>query len=438
VDFAHVGEEAWDLLLDLRHVQVCCLAECLNAFRLSLSICKLSTTNLFNVLGFENSLSFRVKWHPGHAFSCFYYPSVTLLPHQASTRSVPFPQQASTSSIPPTFVAPSVYYRSSLFTLFICTWTVQHLNIPVQHQDCETWQGVCKRTWKKLNWIIVTLVLPESLMGRVVQDFIMATKSCDQMKSYAEADGAPWSMVHAYFANMGGFVFRVHVSEQERFDEPLGTWIVCLAQSFFPEGRSKRVMNPIADENQCDEESDKSGQNPLPPSLETFRGHGIQALYSRQTCNKRQHNYYTSISKAIDMALQRNRHHSQCRSDSSRERTEGTQTASPNSRLCNPRQKQRRLIRKGVALIIVTWLIIQVIERGAKGLPISQIEIAVLAFSACTFLTYILSWSKPQNVDIPIYIHGEANIVKQWAIGTSFPFGPRKGIPGFWKSYPRG
>jgi hypothetical protein len=59
---------------------------------------------------------------------------------------------------------------------------------------------------------------------------------------------------------------------------------------------------------------------------------------------------------------------------------------------------------KGIAIVQVLWLILQVISRGAKGLPISQLEIAVLAYSACGVLTYALLWYKPQNVGTPIYV----------------------------------
>jgi hypothetical protein len=58
---------------------------------------------------------------------------------------------------------------------------------------------------------------------------------------------------------------------------------------------------------------------------------------------------------------------------------------------------------KGIAMVQVIWLIVQVISRAAKGLSISQLEIAVLAYSACAVLTYALLWYKPQNVGTPTY-----------------------------------
>jgi hypothetical protein len=60
---------------------------------------------------------------------------------------------------------------------------------------------------------------------------------------------------------------------------------------------------------------------------------------------------------------------------------------------------------KGGAVTQVLWLIIQIITRTAEGLPSTQLEIAVLAFSVCTFITYLLWMKKPQDVGVPSYIY---------------------------------
>jgi hypothetical protein len=59
---------------------------------------------------------------------------------------------------------------------------------------------------------------------------------------------------------------------------------------------------------------------------------------------------------------------------------------------------------KGFALVQVIVLFIQVVARGAAGLPPSQLEISVIAFAFCAFITYILLWDKPQGVGTPISI----------------------------------
>jgi hypothetical protein len=54
---------------------------------------------------------------------------------------------------------------------------------------------------------------------------------------------------------------------------------------------------------------------------------------------------------------------------------------------------------KGLALLQITYLIIQLGGRHLAGLPISQLEIAVLAFSLSSIITYFLYWSRPQGVE---------------------------------------
>jgi hypothetical protein len=53
-----------------------------------------------------------------------------------------------------------------------------------------------------------------------------------------------------------------------------------------------------------------------------------------------------------------------------------------------------------IAIAQITWIVFQVIVRGAKGLAISQFEVAVLAFSSCAIIIYILNWKKPKGVQV--------------------------------------
>ena len=57
---------------------------------------------------------------------------------------------------------------------------------------------------------------------------------------------------------------------------------------------------------------------------------------------------------------------------------------------------------KMLAVIQVLWLTVQLITRKARGLPATQLETMTLAFSVCSFFTYLLLWSKPQDVRIRI------------------------------------
>jgi len=56
-------------------------------------------------------------------------------------------------------------------------------------------------------------------------------------------------------------------------------------------------------------------------------------------------------------------------------------------------------LAKALALVQVTYLMIQLIARKLDGLPSAQLEIAALAFSASSMITYILCWNRPQGVE---------------------------------------
>jgi hypothetical protein len=57
---------------------------------------------------------------------------------------------------------------------------------------------------------------------------------------------------------------------------------------------------------------------------------------------------------------------------------------------------------KLIAIFQVFWFVLQVIVRAAKGLNISQLEIAVTAFAVCAIITYLMILPKPKGVQVPV------------------------------------
>ena len=54
---------------------------------------------------------------------------------------------------------------------------------------------------------------------------------------------------------------------------------------------------------------------------------------------------------------------------------------------------------KALALVQVTYLVIQLVARQVAGLPSAQLEIGALAFSASRFITYVLYWNHPEGIE---------------------------------------
>lgn len=60
------------------------------------------------------------------------------------------------------------------------------------------------------------------------------------------------------------------------------------------------------------------------------------------------------------------------------------------------------LFVKSIAVLQIVRLVLNVIARAIKELPITQLEIATIAFAVMAILTYAINWGKPKDVSQPI------------------------------------
>ncbi|KAG2088939.1 uncharacterized protein F5147DRAFT_43099 [Suillus discolor] len=58
-------------------------------------------------------------------------------------------------------------------------------------------------------------------------------------------------------------------------------------------------------------------------------------------------------------------------------------------------------ISKGLVMLQVAWFVMQLITRAVYHLEITQLEVGTLAFAALNFLTYAVWWDKPLDVQCP-------------------------------------
>lgn len=277
---------------------------------------------------------------------------------------------------------------SSLFTLLLCTWTILHLNVPQQRPSSpKLWQMVrwkVRLAWTKLKWMIFAVLLPEFPVGKAIQDLAMARKSCKEMARFAQDDDVEWTLTHAFYANMGGFVYIL------RTFSPLTSTDRILARTETPARNSTdtgRVKTFEGDRESMVITEDRERQNQNrgpsqteersvggtePTDLEAWR-HEIRIPFNaQQLLHMRQEGMIPRLPSISEAHIQ-----DKSKSD---------------------------FFVKATAVVQVLWLVVQVISRAAKHLPISQLEIAVIAFSACALITYALNWSKPQDVQTPTYV----------------------------------
>jgi len=103
-----------------------------------------------------------------------------------------------------------------LFTLLICCWTVQHLNIPIQQNYRPGVRAWIERTfvslWPKAKWMLLSLIVPEFLVGKAFQDLRLAKSSVGAMRKFADKAGfewtSDWTVTHGSYADMGGFALK--------------------------------------------------------------------------------------------------------------------------------------------------------------------------------------------------------------------------------------
>ena len=84
-------------------------------------------------------------------------------------------------------------------TLFICVWVMLHLNVPAQGE------AMWRRYFRKTKWLLLALLAPELLMLFASGQWASAKRSVADMTQLGVEN---WSMVHAFFADSGGFMMR--------------------------------------------------------------------------------------------------------------------------------------------------------------------------------------------------------------------------------------
>ncbi|KAF2467907.1 uncharacterized protein BDR25DRAFT_374204 [Lindgomyces ingoldianus] len=122
---------------------------------------------------------------------------------------------------------------SCLFTIFICTWTIQHPMVPGRD---EKWQWISIR---KVWLMAFTVIAPEMLIGSAIGEYLLANESVDEFKNEISQD---WTTTHGFFALMGGFVVK------SRNNPPLvirvsGRGIMNLKDSGSPKPVTKRDID---------------------------------------------------------------------------------------------------------------------------------------------------------------------------------------------------
>ena len=87
---------------------------------------------------------------------------------------------------------------SCLATIFICTWSALHLDVPKRH---EWWYLMLR----KLGWMCIAATAPEVVLLYAAENFFLAQKLSRHLK---DQDRSEWTLTHMQFAVADGFRTR--------------------------------------------------------------------------------------------------------------------------------------------------------------------------------------------------------------------------------------
>ena len=88
---------------------------------------------------------------------------------------------------------------SCIFTLFLCTWVVLCLNVP---SEGDTFWYIFRR---KCYWMFVGVLGPEFILQMALGQYHSARES---VRDFVRLGHPEWTMRHAFFADMGGFLLE--------------------------------------------------------------------------------------------------------------------------------------------------------------------------------------------------------------------------------------
>ncbi|KAG2755144.1 hypothetical protein P692DRAFT_20719093 [Suillus brevipes Sb2] len=136
------------------------------------------------------------------------------------------------------------------WTLFACTWTAVHPNIPGMNE------GKVAITSRRLFIMVMALIAPELMITWATRQFFSARAAAKNFNDShfdttqsTKAYMHRWTVTHGFFAWMGGFMLYVN-------DEPRGTLTTEELQRFIDEGS---VDMPVISEAEVEDRSKGDG-----------------------------------------------------------------------------------------------------------------------------------------------------------------------------------
>jgi hypothetical protein len=291
-----------------------------------------------------------------------------------------------------------------LATIIACTYSVLHLSIPEQRAGRDPgWRGdikwFFKHNWGPVKWTISTTLLPEYILGRAAADYIVAWRELAKLHKNVPETKKTVTMTHFLFAAMGGLVVTASKdklpatpevrtprpstprpssvgNDETRMGIPFLTEDAARAsgsRSIDRDGRSFE-LNSYAENN----DTQRILQTPTPS----------QQSPALKLDSKSETNSVRLFPTTLRFVLE--------------ERLITSEL--PSQEEIMDRSKSD-MFGKFLTMVQIGYFIVEMIVRQARDLAISQLEIGVAGFVACSFFTYFFCLNKPKAVNTTFTIH---------------------------------
>lgn len=246
--------------------------------------------------------------------------------------------------------------ENSLFTMFACTWSIQHLNVPALGENFR------KTLPRKCKWAVFTVFFPEFLMALAILEFVMAVGDMELLEQNGRLKFPSWYQYSRQALRYPGRIFRNSRDEESA--------VGCKSET---NGVNHEQQDPEWTLTHC-----------------YFANMG--GFYLREKASSSPE--ATSSSKAR-IRLLTARHFA--------DSWESIEIPKFSEADLNDKSKTD-YFTKTIAVIQIAQLLLSLIVRTVRHLSFSQLETLTLAFAIFGVLTYICYWYKPQDVKRPLEV----------------------------------
>ena len=243
-----------------------------------------------------------------------------------------------------------------LSTIFACTWTIQHLNVPGKSTSDGKWD----QKLRSCKWMLVNILFPEFIVLQAAFELLMAMKALNQIADNGKDVDYPWW-------------YHRHPRS-------------ALIQEFFDLWRRFRgLLSSSCPHDDRDCENQKPEEVPKWTLTQCFFGNmgGLHYVYGDSQFPL----------TALQIATEQNKFGG--RFDHPDKPEEDIQEKSKNDSFA-----------KCVTALQILQLALSLMVRTNQGLAFSQLEAITLGFAICGVTIYLIYLDKPQNVETPFRVEG--------------------------------